>query len=152
MANYDFKLDLLVGESGEQVICDDLISMGAKYLGSNKDYKFDILMLKGIEKIKYEIKTDVYCKPTYDTGNMFIEFECRGYASGIYVTQAKWFVMYYKYLGEAWYIKTEDLKDLLEREEDNIRITQFSGDMGSNTRGFLVPREKYRENFIVREI
>jgi len=152
MANYDFKQDILVGEQGEIVIKDDLIQMGAKLIDTNKDYRYDLLMEKAGEQIKYEVKTDVYCKPTYDTGNMFIEFECRGYASGIYVTEAKWFVMYYKFLKEAWYISVEDLRILLKEEEDNIPITQFSGDMGSNTRGFLLPREKYRENFIVREI
>tara|TARA_R110000868_G_scaffold203969_4_gene451924 strand:- start:4734 stop:5192 length:459 start_codon:yes stop_codon:yes gene_type:complete len=152
MANYDFKQDLVVGEQGETVIMDDLISLGAKFIDDNKDNKYDLLMEKGGKQIKYEIKTDVYCKPTYDTGNMFIEFECRGKASGILVTQANWFVMYYKHLKEAWYIKTEDLKNIVENEDNNIRITQFSGDSGSNTRGYLVPRHKYQEKFIVRTI
>lgn len=151
MANYDFKQDLEVGESGEKVIRHDLETIGAKFISTNNDNRYDLLMERNGEQIKYEVKTDVYCKPTYDTGNMFIEFECRGKTSGLYVTEAKWFVMYYKYLKEAWYIQTEDLKKLLDDEGDNMRITSFSGDMGSNTRGYLLPREKYRNYFIVRE-
>jgi len=150
MANYDFKQDVLVGEQGEMVIMEDLTDMGATFVGTNKDYKYDLLMERGGEQLKYEVKTDVYCKPSYDTGNMFIEFECRGKSSGIYVTEAKWFVMYYKHFNEAWYIKVDNLRTLLE--QGNIRTTQFSGDMGSNTKGFLLPRENYRDDFIIREL
>ena len=150
MANYNFKEDIVIGESGEATITQDLESMGAKFISDNKDYRYDILMETRRGKLKYEIKTDVYCTPIKDTGNMFIEFECRGKESGINVTEADWFVMYYQYLGEAWYIKTPDLLKLIN--ENNFRVTEFSGDKGSNTKGYLIKRETVRDSFIVRTI
>jgi hypothetical protein len=102
------------------------------------------------QEIKYEIKTDVFCKPTYDTGNLFVEFECRGKKSGIIVTEAKWFVTYYKHLKEIWYIKTSKLMEIIN--ENNIRTVNFSGDENSNTKGWLLPRNKFKNNFIVRKV
>lgn len=150
MANYDFRKDLIEGEEGEQVVLKDLVSMGGKLISDNKNNKYDLLVSKGDESITYEIKTDVYCKPEYDTGNMFIEFECRGKESGIMVSEAKWFVMYYKFFNELWYIKTKDLKELIQTE--TLRETSNSGDEGSNTKGYLLPRHKYKSHFNVRTI
>ena len=96
-----------------------------------------------------EIKTDVFCKPHNDTGNIFVEFECRGKESGIMVTEAKWFVTYFKHLNEIWYIKTSELLSLIETS--NFRTTQFSGDSGSNTKGYLIPRYAFKEKFIIRK-
>ena len=150
MANYDFKKDLIEGEEGERVVLTDLESMGGKLISDNKNNKYDLLISKGEEQITYEIKTDVYCKPDRDTGNMFIEFECRGKDSGIMVSEAKWFVMYYKYFNELWYIKSSDLKELVQTE--TLRMTSNSGDVGSNTRGFLLPRHQYKSHFKIRTI
>lgn len=143
MANYNFKKDLIIGENGENVVANDLIKMGGKLISDNKNNKFDLMIQKN------EIKTDVYCKPHYDTGNIFIEFECRGKNSGILVTEAKWFVTYFKHLNEIWYIKTSDLLSLIKTS--NFRTTQFSGDSGSNTKGYLIPRYAFKENFIIRK-
>jgi len=150
MANYDFKKDLIEGEEGERVVLTDLESMGGKLISDNKNNKYDLLISKGEEQITYEIKTDVYCKPDRDTGNMFIEFECRGKDSGIMVSEAKWFVMYYKYFNELWYIKSSDLKELVQTE--TLRMTSNSGDVGSNTRGFLLPRHQYKSHSKIRTI
>lgn len=148
MANYDFKKDLIIGEDGEQVVINDLGKNGIIFKHKNNDNRYDLLMEKDNIECKYEVKTDVYCKPHYDTGNMFIEFECRGKKSGVMVTEAKWFVMYYKYLNEIWYIKTEDLLKLIS--DNNFKVTQFSGDSGSNTKGYLIPRNSFKEKFIIR--
>jgi hypothetical protein len=150
MANYDFRKDIIEGEEGEMVVLKDLESMGAEFISDNKDNKYDLKISKSGKEITYEIKTDVYCKPDSDTGNMFIEFECRGKDSGIRVSQATWFVTYYKHLNELWYIKTEDLLNLVENEP--IRMTNNSGDAGSNTRGYLLPRYQYKSHFKVRTI
>jgi len=150
IANYDFRKDLIEGEEGELVVLKDLESMGGKFISDNKNNKYDLLISKGDETITYEIKTDVYCKPERDTGNMFIEFECRNKASGVMVSEAKWFVTYYKHFNELWYIKTEDLLKLTQTEA--LRLTSNSGDAGSNTRGYLLPRHKYKSHFKVRTI
>ena len=150
MANYNFNKDLAIGEKGEKVVLFDLESMGAKFIDDNKDNCYDLLVEKGGIQLKYEIKTDVYCFPQFDTGNMFIEFECRGKTSGIEVTKADWFVMHYKYLKEIWYIKTNELKELIKNNQ--FFKTEFSGDQNSNTKGYLIPREEYKEYFIVRGV
>ena len=150
MANYNFNKDLAIGEKGEKAVLFDLESMGAKFIDDNKDNCYDLLVEKSGIQLKYEIKTDVYCFPQFDTGNMFIEFECRGKTSGIEVTKADWFVMHYKYLKEIWYIKTNELKELIKN--NHFFKTEFSGDQNSNTKGYLIPREEYKEYFIVRRI
>jgi len=149
MANYNFKKDLIIGENGENTVANDLIKMGGKLISDNKNNKFDLMIQKNGENIKYEIKTDVFCKPHNDTGNIFVEFECRGKESGIMVTEAKWFVTYFKHLNEIWYIKTSELLSLIETS--NFRTTQFSGDSGSNTKGYLIPRYAFKEKFIIRK-
>lgn len=150
MANYDFKQDIIEGEDGEQVVLQDLIQMGAKFISDNKDNKYDLIVSRKNKEITYEIKTDVYCTKERDTGNMFIEFECRGKESGILVSKSDWFVTFYKGINEIWYIKTNELLKLIQSE--TFRETSNSGDSGSNTKGYLIPRNKYREYFIIRTI
>jgi len=149
MGNYNFNKDLIIGEQGERTVVQDLESIGAKLITDNKNNSHDLIVEKDGTQLKYEIKTDVFCFPQFDTGNMFIEFECRGKKSGIEVTTADWFVMYYKYLKEIWYIKTDELKKLIN--DNQFFETEFSGDQNSNTRGYLIPREKYKKHFIVRK-
>jgi hypothetical protein len=48
---------------------------------------------------------------------MFVEFKCRGKASGIETSKAKWFVTYFKYLNEIWFITTKNLKTLISNNE-----------------------------------
>ena len=151
MANYNFSKDINDGEKGELIVRFDLESEGAKFLSENKDYRYDLKMgMPNGKEILLEIKTDVYCKPNRDTGNMFIEYECRGKASGINITLGDYFVYYYPYLKEIWYIKTSKLRKLIQ--ENNFRETQFSGDEGSNTKGFLINRNSQRQHFKVRQI
>jgi hypothetical protein len=38
-----------------------------------------------------------------------------------------------------------DLKRLIE--ENSFRQTEYSGDLNSNTRGYLIPRERVKNNF-----
>lgn len=148
MANYQFDKDIIIGESGEETVRKDLESMGAKFIGDNKDNKYDLIIEKNNKEISYEIKTDVFCSPIRDTGNIFVEYECRGKKSGILVSKADWFVTYYKNLNEIWYIKTDKLKELINNNP--MKVVTFAGDANSNTKGVLVPRNKYKEQFIIR--
>jgi len=144
MANYNFNKDLVIGEEGEQVVIDDLISLGATYDSNNKTNTHDVIVSFNGNPVSYECKTDFFD----DTGNMFIETNCRGKESGIMVTKAKWFVTYFKQLNEIWYIKTSKLKDILQNNEHK-KATQ-SGDLGSNTEGYLLNKNMFRDDFIVR--
>jgi len=151
MANYNFNEDIIVGEDGEDVVINDLKDLGITLINKNKDNRYDINMMDGNGKeVKYEIKTDVFCRPEKDTGNIFVEYQCRGKFSGVLVTQAKWFVTYFKHLREIWYIQTDVLKKIIV--ENDIPKVEFSGDANSNTKGWLLPRYQYKKHFIVRKV
>jgi len=148
MADLNFKNDIKLGEKGEEIVLQDLISMGAEFISDNKDNKYDLKVKFKCKEIKYEVKTEVTVAPGFDTGNLFIETECRGKKSGVEVTEADWFITYVVYFGEFWYITTEDLMKLIR---DNDFVVGKGGDPGSNSTGYLIPREKFRSSFIVRE-
>tara|TARA_R110000796_G_scaffold58413_5_gene134938 strand:+ start:32503 stop:32979 length:477 start_codon:yes stop_codon:yes gene_type:complete len=147
MANYNFNKDLNDGEKGENLVIEHLKKLGGHLIHKNHDNRYDALIERKGENIKYEIKTDFFCKPTWDTGNIFVETECRGKKSGILVTEAEWFVTYYKYLNEIWYIKSKDMIKLIEDNKQILIFKKQSGDSGSNTKGWLVPRWKFTEDF-----
>jgi len=149
MAHYNFNKDLNDGEKGENLVIEHLKKLGGTLLSKNNDNKFDAVIERNGKISKYEIKTDFFCKPTYDTGNIFVETECRGKPSGIMVTKADWFVTYYKYLNEIWYIKTNELIKLIDGNRKNLIFKKDSGDKGSKTHGWLVPRWKFTEDFHV---
>ena len=151
MGNLNFKLDLdKIGLQGEKHVTLELIKEGSTLLkdNDNKEYDLRMLMPNGVEML-LEVKTDVLCTPDSDTGNMFIEFECRGEESGIKVTKAEHFVYYYPFLNQMWFIKVKDLIFILNNND--FRTTTMSGDKDSNTKGYLLGREWFRKAFKVRE-
>lgn len=150
MANLDFKTDLKLGNDGEETLIKFLESKGCTYIDSNNDNKYDLKMIKKGKETTYEIKTDVFIAPINDTGNIFIEFESRGKDSGIVVTQADWFVTYFKYLKEIWFIKSDDLKKIIS--ENKFPIFYDAGDVGSKTHGYLIKRKDFKKYFHVCKI
>jgi len=150
MANLNFKTDLILGNEGEQSLVEYLTTKGLSFVDSNDDNRYDIKMLKNNKEVTYEVKTDVKCAPLFDTGNIFVEFESRGKASGISVTQAEWFVTYFLYLDELWFIKSDILKNLIETND----FPKFynAGDIGSETHGYLIKRKDYKKYFYVCKI
>jgi hypothetical protein len=150
MADYNFKNDLSLGEIGEQTVIGYLINNGGKLITKNNDNKYDAIIEYNGNKITYEIKTDVFCAPNFDTGNIFIEIECRGKESGLSVTEAKWFVTYFLYLNEIWFIETDKLKKILI--ENDFPISEQNGDLNSNTKGYLIKRKDIKENFKIKKL
>jgi hypothetical protein len=150
MANLNFNQDLVLGNSGEIVIKEFLERKGCEFINLNDDNQYDLKMKKNNNEITYEIKTDVLVAPIYDTGNIFIEFESRGKKSGISVSKADWFVTYFKYLKEIWFIKSETLKTLIQ--ENEFPIFYDAGDVGSATHGYLIKRKDFKEYFHVYKI
>jgi hypothetical protein len=162
--DYNFRDDINDGEKGETIIANFLEGHNWTLISDNKDYKYDLKMLTH-EKVEttVEIKTDVFCYPPRtvmiegvktkidgkDTGNMFIEFESRGKDSGISRTEAIWFVMYFPYRNEAWFISVADLKELIAN--NNFRIGT-GGDKGSYTKGYLINRTMFKSYFKVQKI
>ena len=149
MAHYNFKNDLVEGNKGENVVIEHLKKLGGTLVSTNNDNRYDALINRNGGGIKYEIKTDVLCKPSYDTGNIYVEIECRGKCSGIMVTEAKWFVTYFKHLNEIWYIKSLDMINLINVNEKNLFKKENSGDHNSNTKGWLIPKWKFYKEFLV---
>jgi hypothetical protein len=147
MANLNFKKDLVLGNQGETVIVEFLVAKGLTYLESNDDNRYDFIMLKNNTEVTYEVKTDVLCKPSYDTGNMFVEFKCRNKPSGIETSQAKWFVTYFKFLNEIWFIKSDKLRQIIK--DNYFHIIKNGGDIGSQTHGYLINRKKFKKHFKV---
>jgi hypothetical protein len=150
MANLNFIKDLKLGNEGEELLADYLIKNGSTFIDSNKDNRYDIKMLNKNKELTYEVKTDVKCAPLFDTGNIFIEFESRGKASGVSVTQSDWFVTYFLYLNELWFIKSKDLKQLIENND--FPKYYNAGDIGSKTHGYLIKRKDFKKYFHVRKI
>ena len=155
MANYNFVEDITQGEKGELIIREYLELNGYKFISDNKDYRYDLEMTLPVNKdgslvetTTFEVKTDVYCLPHSDTNNLFIEFECRGKDSGINVTESDYYVNYYPYLHEAWFIKTSKLKKLINN--NSFEVKEFSGDANSNTKGYVIPRYKFKPHFKVK--
>jgi hypothetical protein len=165
MAHYQFKKDISDGEKGENLLIEFLTeNYGAKFVGKSTleefkfwDLKFDF---KNKPHVTYEVKTDVYVAKGrmlpngyfakgFDTGNIFIEFETRGKDSGIKVTKSDWWVNIFYYLGEMWFIKVSDLKKLISENQFEIKDNDV-GDADSGTKGFVIPREKFRDKFIVK--
>jgi len=147
--SYDFKKDIVVGEHGEEFIKEFMIGKGYEYISDNKNKKYDLLMSYDNKEIKYEIKTDVYVSPDYDTGNIVVEFESRGNPSGISVTEADYYVYFMPKLNEIWNIKMDKLRSLIKT--NNFREVS-GGDDGSNTKMYLIKREEYKEHFKIHKL
>ena len=150
MGEYNFKEDLSLGKYGENVVINDLVSLGAELVDTCDMNYYDFRIKYKDKIICYEVKTDDYCKIGNDTGNLFVEFECRGKESGISVTMSDWFVYYYLHLGEIWYIRTNKLKDLIDN--NNFRVSKNSGDSGSNTKGYLINRYQFEKKFMIHKV
>jgi hypothetical protein len=147
--NYNFKKDIILGEEGEIFIKDFLLKKGFIFITDNKDNNFDLIMSYEGREFKYEIKTDVLLSTQNDTGNLVVEFESRGKPSGISVTQADYFVYFIPKLKEIWNIKVENLKNII----NNNKLKKVSGgDLDSNTKMYLINRNKFSKNFKIHKI
>ncbi len=147
--SYNFEEDIVTGEQGEDFIKEFMINKGYKFISDNKDNKYDLLMSFKNRKIKYEIKTDVLLSPKNDTGNIVVEFESRGKSSGISVTEAEFYIYYIPKLNEVWNIKMDKLKNLIN--SNNFKEV-IGGDKGSDTKMYLINRNKYKNNFKVYKV
>jgi hypothetical protein len=144
--NYNFNKDIVLGEEGEQIIRTYLEGLNFKFISDNKDYRYDLLMEYKNKQYTYEVKTDIYPR---DTGNIAIEIECRGKPSGVMVTEADFYVTYFKHFDEIWNISTNRLRDLIRNGKFKV-IT--GGDSGSNTKMVLMNRALVRPYFKVHKI
>ena len=150
----DFKLALAMGEQGERIVRRFLEKLGYVFLSKCENISHDYKFIKQGREYVFEIKTDVahmrnnkQSGEPYDTGNMAVEYESRGNASGIAATKADFFVTYYPHLNEIWLVKTEKLKNIIRENKDIIKKVEHAGDSNSNTKLFLLNREIFKDQF-----
>jgi len=152
-----FLTDLLkYGKTGEKDIANFFKSRGYTIGKPNNDSKYDFDATKKNKTLTVEVKADYKCitptikgLPTKDTGNIFVEYQSWGKAGGIAATEADVFTYMYGALKprQLWLISVEDLKELIE--DNNFPTTENSGDEGSDTEGYLIPRWKHFYSFVV---
>jgi len=166
MANLNFLTDLPLGQKGEATIAEHLnetYGYEIKSFNHNNEHDF-IINVDSVDKT-VEVKTDVYCIPPTqiklpsgtiinvegrDTGNIFIETECRGKLSGINTSKSDIYIYYFPLLKEAWAIPTKKLKKLLT--ENNFELKENASDENSNTKGYVIPKNKFITHFKVMTI
>jgi hypothetical protein len=151
MSYKDFLEDSEKGDKGEKIVYNFLEEKGLTYLHSNKDYKYDFIMIKNGEEIKYEIKTDFKQTP-----NHFVEFEsstdygARYTNSGIRTSQSEWYAFYYTARAEIWFIRTKNLKSLVENNIFEIKYQVEKPE--TPARGYIIDREKFKKHFNVQKL
>jgi len=136
MVNYNFKKDILVAHRTEKEIALYLENRyGAKIISFENTNKYDIKAEIRNRTITFEVKEDFICKTT---GNVGVEFKCRGKDSGISVSLADYYI--YKLHTSSYGIqyvlhKTDVLKDMINNRLYS-RIVN-GGDKGSNSMNYL---------------
>ena len=145
------------GHKGEEAVrhfCETVLDL--RWIRYNDDSAFDILLRDDeYNLITYEVKTDLFEKDWGEggTGNMAIEYKCRGKKSGIRKTKAMYFAYYIPNVRDKqlWVIEVEDLKNLLKTcvsKRVSGGETYYDSDE-KVTRCFLIDRYRYRKHFDV---
>lgn len=142
MGNYNFVKDLKNAKVTEEEVAQLLIKKhGAEILDFNNTASHDITATIDEKTFTFEVKEDFQCG---DTGNVAVEYSCRGKASGIETTQAEYYI-YKIHLKD----KIEYVMSSVEKLRDSIANKQYfrtvnGGDYKSNSLCYLF---KYK-NFI----
>ncbi len=148
MANYDFNKDFPIAEKTEAQVAQFLVDeVGMEFIEGCNDNRYDLLMKAPNGKnITIEVKEDFTCKKT---GNVGVEYQCRGKDSGIRVSQADFYL--YKVHRPDGKIqlmmqKTEDLKDMIRDRKFHRKV--IGGDVGSNSKNYLFKLGVFQEDFM----
>ena len=154
--NDDFELDLVDGHAGERVVRHFVErNWYRQFIKYNDDSAYDILFQNDFEEpMTFEVKTD-YWEQELDnggSGNMAIEYKCRGRKSGIRKTKAKFFAYYFPNISDEqlWIIRVDKLRALL-KEHDFKAVDGGERHYDSEdkvTRCYLIPRFEYKEHFM----
>ena len=155
--NNNFKKDLADGQKGEAAVKHFVeTTLEIPFFKYNDTKAFDIMFQSvGEEPVFFEVKTDMFEKDWNKggTGNMAIEYKCRGKPSGIRTTLAGWFAYYFPNITEnhLWIIRMDKLKELIK---DNKFKAVDAGEPDEKTgkkvsRCYLIPRFDFRGYFSV---
>jgi hypothetical protein len=141
MANYDFNKDLTVARKTETEVGELLRQLyDAKIIEFCISNKYDILAEIKNGQYSFEVKEDFM---SWRTGNVALEFSCRGQPSGILISKADFYV--YKIHGKEgvrfYLFKTANLLKMIS-DNAYIRIVN-GGDKGSNSMNYLFKYETF---------
>lgn len=137
----NFVKDLQTGREAER----EAILWLSRHAGFSKEVEYNLCNTKeydieahvnGDPVYTFEVKHDKLCS---STGNLAIEFSCRGKPSGIEVTQASyWLIKIATPWKNPWWslIETDTLRHMI-KEKMYKRIVTDGGDVGSRTQFFL---------------
>jgi hypothetical protein len=155
--NNNFEKDLADGHKGEEAVKHFVETVMLKqFIKFNNTAAYDILFQNDYEEpVTFEVKTDYWEKDMSQggSGNMAIEYKCRGKASGIRTTMASHFAYYFPNISDKhlWIIKVEDLKKLLKNcvsKRVSGGETYYDSDK-KVAKCFLIDRYRYRKHFDV---
>ncbi len=145
------------GHKGEKAVRNFGESyLDLRFIKYNDDSAFDILFENDeCDVVTYEVKTDLFEKNWGEggTGNMAIEYKCRGRKSGIRKTKALYFAYYIPNVRDKqlWVISVKNLKELLKTcvsKRVSGGETYYDSDE-KVTRCFLIDRYRYMKHFDV---
>ena len=151
----NFEEDLEDGQLGERAVRHFVESVWHKrFVTYGNTAAFDIMFQNTKQNpVFFEVKPDLFEKD-WDkggTGNMAIEYKCRGKPSGINTTMSDWFAYYFPNISEnhLWVIDMDALKKLIE---DHDFKTVAAGEVDERTgkkvsRCYLIPRFDFRGYF-----
>lgn len=146
MPHYNFRKDHTIARKTERQIAEYLVSKGYEFLDecNNADYDIRMKTPQG-EVITIEIKEDFTCRKT---GNIGLEYHCRGKPSGISVSKADFYLYKaHEPSGEKnmYVIKTSNLKQMIENKLYHRTVN--GGDPGSNSLNYLFKLDVVKDNF-----
>lgn len=148
MSHYNFKQDHAIALSTERYIEKLFWSNNRDRIAKiehNNDNRYDLkITMKNGEVVTVEIKEDFTCA---NTGNVGVEYSCRGKPSGIQVSKAD---LYCYRIHEpngiisVWIIETTKLKALIAGEL--YFRTVNGGDVGSDSLNYLFKLNVFKKN------
>lgn len=141
--NYDFDLDLPIAVKSENEV-SSLFKQYYNFITTKVSCRkgYDLLIENGEESFKIEVKEDFTCERT---GNVGVEFRCRGKDSGIRTTIADYYVykIHTKWGIEFYMIKVQTLRYMIEKQFYHRVVV--GGDPGSNSMNYLFHLETLRK-------
>lgn len=135
MPNYNYNTDKPIADKTEKEVADILrATYNAVILDFGHTNAYDIRARVNGKIFTFEVKEDFTCERT---GNVGIEFECRGKPSGISVSKADFYI--YKVHTsngvKVFIFKTAQLKNMIANEL-YFRVVN-GGDIGSGSMNYL---------------
>jgi hypothetical protein len=141
MVNYNYKLDKPIADKTETQVADILrATYNAIILEYGHTNAWDIKAKINGKIFTFEIKEDFTCERT---GNVGMEFECRGKPSGISVSKADYYIykIHSKDGVRVYIYKTSQLKAMVS-DKLYFRVVN-GGDTGSNSMNYLFKYETF---------